>query len=204
MKQTTKKCVFAYEGGMKNYKKYSDKELIQIIADSKEPAKSTAFSELYNRYSNNIYLYCRKIFGDGTFAEDIFQETFLQLLKSIENNIQIGNVQGYLLRTARNLSLNFRRNNKIDTIEFEEFRVYIEENDYELKELSELIDAALELLPEEHKEAFVLQTYQGLSYSEIASLTEVPLSTVRNRVVRAKAKLREILTPLIQGENKYE
>ncbi len=183
---------------MKNYKKYSDNELIQITADSGEPAKSGAFSELYNRYANNIYLYCRKIFGDGTFAEDIFQDTFLQLLKSIENNIHIGNVQGYLLRTARNLSLNFRRDNKVETVEFEEFRANIEDNNYELKELSQMIDSALELLPDEHKEAFVLQIYQGLSYSEIATLTEVPLSTVRNRIVRAKSKLREILTPLLQ------
>lgn len=183
---------------MKNYKKYSDNELIQITADSGEPAKSGAFSELYNRYANNIYLYCRKIFGDGTFAEDIFQDTFLQLLKSIENHIQIGNVQGYLLRTARNLSLNFRRDHKVEMVEFEDFRANIEDNSYELKELSQMIDSALELLPDEHKEAFVLQTYQGLSYIEIATLTEVPLSTVRNRIVRAKSKLREILTPLLQ------
>ena len=185
---------------MKNFKKHSDNELIQITADSGEPEKSGAFSELYNRYANSIYLYCRKIFGDGTFAEDIFQDTFLQLLKSIENHIQIGNVQGYLLRTARNLSLNFRRDHKVETVEYEDFRANIEDNSYELKELSQMIDSALELLPDEHKEAFVLQIYQGLSYSEIATLTEVPLSTVRNRIVRAKAKLREILAPMIKEE----
>ncbi|MBX3042944.1 MAG: RNA polymerase sigma factor [Candidatus Kapabacteria bacterium] len=185
---------------MKNFNKYSDNDLIQITANSGEPEKSAAFSELYNRYANNIYLYCRKIFGDGTFAEDIFQDTFLQLLKCIENKIYIGNVQGYLLKTARNLSLNFRRNQRAEMVEFDDFRANIDDNSYELKELSEMIDSALELLPEEHKEAFILQSYQGLSYSEIATLTDVPLSTVRNRIVRAKAKLREILAPMIKEE----
>lgn len=185
---------------MKNYKKYSDNELIQITACSGEPEKSGAFSELYNRYANNIYLYCRKIFGDGTFAEDIFQDTFLNLLKSIENNINVGNVQGYLLRTARNLSLNFRRDNKIDLTEFDDYHTYVTDNNFEMKELASMIDSALELLPDEHKEAFILQSYQGLSYSEIATLTDVPLSTVRNRIVRAKAKLREILAPMIKEE----
>lgn len=183
---------------MKNYKYHNDTELIAITANEKEPDKSGAFSELYNRYSKNIYLYCRKIFGDGNFAEDIFQDTFLQLLKSIENEVVIGNVQGYLLRTARNLSLNFKRNNNADLIEYDDYHTTFNDRNLENQELTKLIDSALELLPTEHKEAFILQTYQGLSYSEIASLTDVPLTTVRNRIVRAKYKLREILAPILE------
>jgi RNA polymerase sigma-70 factor (ECF subfamily) len=183
---------------MKNYQKYSDKELIEITARETEPSKSAAFSELYSRYSSSIYLYCRKVFGDGSFAEDIFQDTFMQLLKSIENNHQIGNVHGYLLRTARNLSMNFKRDNRTNLVEYDDFHGQFDDKNYEVKELSIVIDSALELLPEAHKEAFVLQAYQGLSYSEISALTEVPLSTVRNRIVRAKSKLREILTPLLE------
>ncbi len=54
-------------------------------------------------------------------------------------------------------------------------------------------------LIEEHREALVLQMYSGLSYLEIAELTGVPLTTVRNRIARAKSKIREILTPYIEG-----
>ncbi len=187
--------------GMKNLKKYKDKDLIAFIASIKEPEKSHAFSELYDRYSRKIYLYCKKIFGEEGYAEDIFQDTFIQLLKSIENNVQIDNINGYLLKTARNLSINFKRKNKVEIIEYDDLNYFINDRAFELQELSELLDSALDLLPVEHKEAFILQTYYGLSYSEIANLTEVPLTTVRNRVVRAKFKLREILSPILEVKN---
>lgn len=187
---------------MKRYKKYSDEELIAIVAASKEPEKSMAFSEIYDRYGSKIYLYCRKVFGEGSFAEDIFQETFIQLLKSIENDVKINSVKAYLLITARNLSINFKRKNKVETVEFNDLLHLFNDRTYEMKELTQLVDSALDLLPDEHKEAFILQVYNGLSYSEIANITNVPLTTVRNRVVRAKYKLREILTPILQENNK--
>lgn len=186
---------------MANYKKYRDKDLIAEIAKIKEPEKSKAFSELYDRYSRKIYLYCKKIFGDDGFAEDIFQEAFIQLLKSIESNVTIENINGYLLKTARNLSMNLKRKNKVELVEFDELNYFLNDKAFEMQELSELMDSALDLLPLEHKEAFILQIYYGLTYSEIASLTEVPLTTVRNRVVRAKMKLREILSPILEIKN---
>ncbi|GAB1370813.1 hypothetical protein MASR1M45_08750 [Candidatus Kapaibacterium sp.] len=57
----------------------------------------------------------------------------------------------------------------------------------------------LELLPDMHKEAFILQAFQGLSYSEIAAVLDVPVTTVRNWIVRAKSKLREILLPYFES-----
>ncbi len=201
MKQETKISVFAYvkSENMKIYEKYSDEKLLELVRESKEPEKSDAFSVLYQRYSGRIYLYCRKIFGEGTFAEDIFQDTFMQLLKTIEKGNRINNLLGYLLRTARNLSLNFRRNNnKNQFVEFEDYQAIIEDSTLYFKELSQIVDSMLEILPETHKEAFVLQNYLGLSYSEIANLTEVPVTTVRNRIVRAKTKLRTILEPILE------
>jgi len=119
-------------------------------------------------------------------------------LKSIENEVVISNIQGYLLRTARNLSLNFKRNNNADIVEYDDYHTIFNDRNFETQELTKMVDSALELLPSEHKEAFILQTYQGLSYNEIAALTDVPLTTVRNRIVRAKIKLREILAPILE------
>lgn len=178
-------------------KKYRDEDLLELIAKDKEPEKSEAFSEIYSRYSKSIYLYCRKIFSGESYGEDLFQETFMQFLNAVKKNPNISNVKGYLLRIARNLALNIKRTKKIETLEFDELRYLFNDKNFEKQELGELIDSALNLLSEEHKEAFMLQAYHGLKYHEIAELTEVPISTVRNRVVRAKAKLREILTPVL-------
>lgn len=169
-----------------------------MLSESSHQQRSIAFTEVYNRYSNKIYLYCRKIFGDGTFAEDIFQETFLQFLKNIENKKEISNIPGLLLKIARHLSINHKKSNKNNFSELEDIHAIFHDYSMESKELSQMIDMAMDLLPEEHKEAFILQIFEGLSYNDIAEITNVPLSTVRNRIVRAKSKLREILTPMLE------
>lgn len=187
---------------MKNVKKYSDDKLISRVALNKEPGKSEAFSELYNRYSSKIYIYLKKIFNNESVADDIFQETFIKFLKKIEEGCSIDNVAGYLLRTARNLSMNYKRDfsgNDIVAINDKDF-IY-EDKTLENIELSEVIDSLLNMLPDKHKEAFILQTYYGMSYNEIAELTDVPITTVRNRIVRAKSKLRELIAPVIEEKN---
>lgn len=177
--------------------KYSDTELTRMIATGSHSVKSASFTELYNRYSQRIYIYCRKVFGDGTYAEDIFQETFLKFLKAAEEKNEITNTLSFLLRIARNLSLNHKRDNKQTFVAFEDYHFFLEENQLETKELTQAIEYAIELLADDYKEAFILQVYEGFTYNEIADLLDVPITTVRNRVVRAKSKLREILAPML-------
>jgi RNA polymerase sigma-70 factor (ECF subfamily) len=105
------------------------------------------------------------------------------------------NVPAFLLRIARNLCLNFKRDRGMRNVEFNELSVGVADKQVESRELAGLITMALELLPDDHREALVLQMYQGMSYEEIAAELQVPVSTVRNWVVRAKKKMREILAP---------
>ncbi len=183
---------------MQEYTNLTDKELLILINADDNKIKSSAFTEIYNRYNKRIYLYCRKVFGDKSFGDDVFQETFLKFLKAVENETNIDNVLSFLLKIARNLSLNQKRtNNKIFT-ELEEIHSIYIDKQYENKELGQLIEMAVELLPENYKEAFILQVYEDFSYQEIADFLELPLPTIRNRIVRAKSKLRETLTPYLE------
>jgi RNA polymerase sigma-70 factor (ECF subfamily) len=172
----------------------TDDELVKDFRKGHSGSES-AFKEIYSRYSTRIYLYCRKVLGDGPDADDIFQETFIKFHHSLVNNYEIPSVQFYLLKISRNLCLNHKRDNKIHFVELEDFHLKLNDCKVEVDELNNLINTALDLIPEEHKEAFILQVHQGLSYNEIAEVTNVPVSTVRNRVVRAKSKIREILLP---------
>ena len=185
---------------MKNkLQKYSDEKLISILRDNGGLNSShidikECFSVIFKRYSNKIYLYIKKVLGDETLAEDILQDTFIKFLKSLETNIPIHNVLAYLLKIARNLCLNHVRDNSMVFVNLDECTFEFYETVLENEELSQVINTALELLPVEHKEAFILQVYQGCSYNEIADITDSNISTVRNRIVRAKRKLREILS----------
>ena len=185
---------------MRDFTKFSDSELVDMITTNDHNTKSAAFSEIYKRYNNRIYLYCRKVFGDGSHADDIFQDTFLNFLKSVESGTKVENVIGFLLKTARNLSLNQKRSNSKIFTELEDFHYVYNDRQFENKELNQMIELAIEVLPDNYKEAFILQVYEDFSYQEIADFLELPLPTIRNRIVRAKAKLRETLTPYLEHE----
>ncbi len=180
---------------------YSDVELYERLQGS-SGEREAAFAELYARHSQRIYLYCRRVLGENVRAEDLFQETFLRFLKTADARRSIQNVPAYLLRIARNLCLDAKKDAKTIKVEFQELRFPVVDSALERKELARLIAMALDLLPDEHREAFVLQAYDGMSYNEIAAIVGVPLTTIRNRIVRAKKKIRDILAPYFEEYRK--
>lgn len=175
---------------------YSDSELYSMMQS--EATKQASFAELYARHSTRIFLYCRRAVGDTHIADDLFQEIFLLFLKSSKDAHHVENVAAYLVRIARNTVLNSKRTPQPLTVEIEDFHLPYNDNKYESQEIIQLIEAALDTLPEDQRECYALQLYSGLSYNEIADLMSVPISTVRNRVVRAKKKIREILAPYFE------
>lgn len=181
---------------MSEYSKLNDIELYSKLRGTHEE-KEAAFNELYSRYSNQIYRYCRRILCNEALCEDIYQETFLKFLQSAEKEKEMTNVFAYLLKIARNLCLNAQEK-KVNSVPLDNIEVVFEDTQYEKAELSKLVAMALELLNDQYREALVLQTYNDMSYEEISETLEVPVSTVRNWVVRAKKKVREILTPYLE------
>ena len=75
---------------------------------------------------------------------------------------------------------------------------YESENANEKSEMLDLIKDALEVLPDEYKEPFILREYHGLTYNEISDIVGVPLSNVKIRIHRAKQKIKDILAPYLQ------
>jgi RNA polymerase sigma-70 factor (ECF subfamily) len=155
---------------------------------------NTAFAELYTGYKQGVYLYCTRFLGDRPAAEDIFQEVFMNLLERVRGGSEIGNVQGYLLRSARNRCLNVIRDRKYpkDINELEDFlpgEVHVMAGEYGD------LESALQELPAVNREALLLCEYEGYTYEEIAQMTESSVSTVRKRIFRARQKLRRLLSP---------
>lgn len=178
---------------------------IELYAELKleKPSSEKAFAELYARYSPRIFAYCRRILGDYDRAQDAFQETFVKFFNSAQQEREMTNVPAYLLRIARNLCLNMQRSNK-GQISLEEYHLPLSyDMSHDKKELLSLITEAMETLPLDYKEAFILREYEGLSYQEIADMTESSLSTVKIRIYRAKQKIRDILAPYIADISKH-
>ncbi len=180
----------------KNLDEYSDTELYYMLCEDKKIAEK-AFTEIFNRYSSRIYAYCRRFLGEREEALDVFQETFIKFHQSVSKDRVMTNLPGFLLTIARNLCMNVKRKERAD-ISYEDYMVG---NDDEVKndknELLDLIKKALKQLPDDYREAFVLREYEGLSYQEIAKMTNTTITNVKVRIHRAKQKIRDVLQPFM-------
>ncbi|GBD06665.1 ECF RNA polymerase sigma factor SigE [bacterium HR21] len=180
---------------------YSDEALFQLMGSPDRRQAEAAFRELYARYAQRVYGYCARILGSRYDAQDVFQETFLRFWQSAQQERTMTNVPAFLLRIARNLCLNFKRDNR-PVAELDE-EVYASPTpspvaEVERQEFSALLHRAIAQLPLEYREALVLREQLGLSYAEIATLVGASESAVKVRVFRAKEKLRQLLAPYIE------
>ena len=179
---------------------YSDTELYELLRSDQA---EQAFAEIYARHSSMVYAYCVRMMGDRDKAYDVFQDTFLRFYQSAERHTSMENVKGYLLTISRNLSLNEKKRMSSQTLEFDE-SLYNPgmSRDHERSEMMDLIAMALELLPHDMREAFVLREYQGLSYKEMTTVLDIKIETAKVRVFRARQKIKEILQPYMEDMNK--
>ncbi len=182
----------------RRFSTHTDSELIGYLR-SRSQHREEVFREIYRRHARSVFTYAQRILNGSHQAEDVLQETFVDLLRYVQEVDNIGNLPALLFRMARNRCLNINRRTRTEYItpdDISELVQFPEESaasSLQSEEMSTHLHAALRLLSEEQREAVILQMFNGLSYQEIAEVCEVPLSTVRNRIVRAKTRLRELL-----------
>ncbi|MDB5035640.1 MAG: hypothetical protein JWQ98_2881 [Chlorobi bacterium] len=176
------------------YVRHTDEELFTLMSGGDK----LAFAELYTRYRGRIYAYALRMLGDRDRANDVFQETFTRIYNRCRDHERLmSNVSAYIFTTARNICLNAIRNSKPVTA-VEDYHEIVFQPSHENLELAELVKRSLELLPQHHKEAFILREYDGLSYQEISDITGQSLAAVKVHIFRAKEKLRKILSPYLE------
>ncbi len=151
-----------------------------------------AFDELYERYRSPLYgFFRRRLDGEGR-AEDLAQETFLAVIRSVERYEPRALVRTYLYAIAMNLLMSERRKRRPDGPDIDSITEPVAhgstESDLWLRE-------GLQKLSEMEREILMLREYEQLSYGEIAEVLQLPLNTVRSRLFRARMALKEHLAP---------
>ncbi len=177
------------------FKESTDKELIQLMRQDNE----LAFTELYRRYWERLFLYAYKIFEDTTTCEDIIQEVFIKLWNQ-RATVDIRNVEGYLFKAVKYQVSNAIRNLKW-TVDHELALATTAEQhgatvSLELSELTEQIDQSIERLPDRCREVFLLSRKQELSNQEIAIRLGISVRTVETHIHHALRLLRQNLTEI--------
>src|SRR5476651_1238910 len=184
----------------------SDEELLALFRQGPHEA----FGALVRRYEGELYGYLRRYLGDRDLADDVFQNTFLQLYKKI-HQYEIGRpVKPWLYAIATNQAIDaMRREGRHQTVRL--FQEGDDTKDADIPNLStllesrepsalehlqteerkQLIRATVEKLPDFLKQVVILAYYQALKYKDIADIMGIPVGTVKSRLHAALKKLQE-------------
>jgi RNA polymerase sigma factor (sigma-70 family) len=181
----------------------------QLISDS-QGGDVRAFNVLVEHYQVRLYNLCYRMLGDPDAAADVTQDAFLSAYRNIRR-YRGGSFAAWLMRIATNacydqLRVRQRRpTTSIDALlddedhaprQFEDPGEAPDERSLR-NELAGEIQRSLDLLDADQRLAIVLSDIQGFSYDEISAVTGWPLGTVKSRLSRGRAQLRNVLR---QGE----
>ena len=190
----------------------SNTDLILHCQKDSEPDR-VAFSELLRRYQNYVDKILYNLAPDWQDRNDLAQEVWIKVYKKISSLQDPRKFKGWLARITTNLFYDQLRKRKRHATPLS-LDATIKTNDDEVKweiasdsplpednltttEFYEQLRKAIADLPDTFRTTIVLREIQGLSYEEIAEITEVSLGTVKSRIARARNKLQELLKPYL-------
>ncbi len=155
-----------------------------------------AFEDLVRRHQGAIRAFARSILGAGGDADDVSQEAFLSAWVHLASFDPVrGSFRAWLFTIARNLSKNRRRGDaRRQLARAPALRPELAADERAAhREVFERLDRALDDLPEDQRVAFLLVEFQGFRLEEVSRMEGVPVGTVKSRVARARARLKEVL-----------
>lgn len=175
-------------------RKLEDIELLQSLLSDNKQISDASFRCIYQRYASRVHSYCYKIIRDKQIAEDIFQDTFIKFYQNVRIEKMKVSLLSFLLRIARNLSLNAIRDEKTKHTNYAVDYSYSIIEEFANTNL-QVIQKAIESLELKYREPLVLRLYDGLEYDEIAEVLDITPENARKRVFRAKQQIKVILKP---------
>ncbi|MEO5658683.1 MAG: RNA polymerase sigma factor RpoE, partial [Polaromonas sp.] len=177
-----------------------------------------AFELLVIKYQRRIQRLIGRMVRDVDLVEDIAQETFIRAYRALAQFRGEAQFYTWLYRiavnTAKKALMDLKRNPTVSENAYksedddETSRVENELTSSETpeavlasKEIAEIINAAMQALPEELREAITLREIEGLSYEEISEAMNCPIGTVRSRIFRAREAISAKVKPLLENQS---
>jgi len=149
------------------------------------------FNELVDKYSDNVYRFILKSLKDEDNSRDVVQEAFERVWKN-RNSIDEAKAKSYLFTTAYHIMIDFiRKNKRVQLVENYDAQSYFHNNQY--SDLNEILEKALDTLPDLQKQLIMLRDYEGYSYKEIGEITNLNESQVKVYIFRARNILKEYI-----------
>jgi RNA polymerase sigma-70 factor (ECF subfamily) len=172
-----------------------------------------AFNLLVDRYQSRLLNFVYRTTGDRERAEDLVQETFIRVYRHLHRFDQSKKFSTWIYTIASNLAKNELRNRSRNPLilfqaikknwdadqkplEWED-NTFRPDDLFRKRHLRQMVESAVEELPEHHRVVFVLRELEGKTYEEIAEITACNLGTVKSRLNRARNNFAQIIAPLL-------
>jgi len=167
--------------------------------------EGSAWEELVRRHTRRVYGVCYRFVGNRTEAEDISQEVFLRVYRTLASYRSAhGGFATWVTSVTRNLLIDHYRRTKRDrltdslddampVVENKESSARRPDEQALMGELSGQVQAALTRLSPELREAVILRDLQQLEYAEIQQILQVPEGTVKSRINRGRIEMAKVL-----------
>lgn len=177
-----------------------------------------AFELLVIKYQRRIQRLIGRMVRDVDLVEDIAQETFIRAYRALAQFRGEAQFYTWLYRiavnTAKKALMDLKRNPTVsenayktsdddETSPLENELTSSETPDAVLasKEIAQIINTAMDALPEELRQAITLREIEGLSYEEISEAMDCPIGTVRSRIFRAREAISQKVKPLLENQS---
>ena len=190
-----------------------DREVDQQLVERVQRGDKHAFDLLVAKYQRKLGRLISRFVRDTGEAEDVTQEAFIKAYRALPGFRGDSAFYTWLYRIGINTAKNYLLANKrraptstlFDVEESESFEdagllheISTPENELMSKQVVNVVQMALQQLPEDLRSALTLREIEGLSYEEIASVMNCPVGTVRSRIFRAREAVAEQLRPLLE------
>ncbi len=179
-----------------------DYELIQRFIKGEE----SCFEQLIHRHKNKVFAYISLYIRDQALAEDLFQDTFMKVIQSVKSGRYQDNGKfiSWVMRIAHNLIIDhFRRIKQMNTVSNDDYESDLfnskklaestVEDNMIRKQIQKDVRKMISQLPDDQREVVILRHYAGLSFKEIADMTDVSINTALGRMRYALINMRKIM-----------
>ncbi|MCX6334127.1 MAG: sigma-70 family RNA polymerase sigma factor [Bacteroidia bacterium] len=183
-------------------KMISDYELIQRFIKGEQ----SCFDQLIHRHKNKVFAYISLYIRDQALAEDLFQDTFMKVIQSVKAGKyqDNGKFLSWVMRIAHNLIIDhFRRIKQMNTVSNDDYESDLfnstkfaeatVEDDMIKRQIQKDVRTMISLLPDDQREVVILRHYAGLSFKEIADITDVSINTALGRMRYALINMRKLM-----------
>ena len=167
----------------------------------------SAYKDLMSKYDRPIFFHVRKMIKEKELVEDLVQEVFMKAFKNLPSYSNEFAFSTWLYRIATNHTIDYLRKKKLQTLSINdpyktrdgEFEIQLPDETYATdkevirKERKQIVQEAIEGLPEKYRAVIQLRHMDELTYDEISDELDLPLGTVKAHIFRARELLYKAL-----------